>query len=202
MNSYNRAIDTQILTKRGWFPFLWNQPFFQCFIIYGFLFAAIMVGPSQVYTAPAIGIVGGSFPETQASGDPIELSAYLKNLGLDTTILGGFEISKPDVLDPKKIDILIFPNAPYFPMCARETFLDFLKAGGSFIALGGYAFDTPCDLNGQTWTPIKDLPVEQQLSARFGKAGDTMGLRPDQISIFDPTYLFERVKKIVSSPRS
>ncbi|MFH1741147.1 MAG: hypothetical protein ABIH23_19265 [bacterium] len=153
-----------------------------------------------VWADPVVGIVGGSFPETPSSGDPLDLSPFLRSQGILTMMMDGFEIANPDILNPERVDILIFPNGPYFPIQARQTFIDYLKAGGSFISLGGYAFDHLCQRKDDNWVEDKTVDNEKLLSGRRGVPGDTMRLRPDQIAIFDPTELFQRVARVTTAP--
>ncbi len=147
---------------------------------------------------PAVGILTGSFPETPSKGEPFDLSPFLKDQGIQSVMVDGFQIQDSKSFTPARFDILILPNGSFFPLAARQSFLNYLKSGGCFISLGGYAFDHLCVREGDKWVEKKEILPEERLSGRYGTPGDTMALRPDQIPIFDPTYLFQRVRRIVT----
>lgn len=55
---------------------------------------------------------------------------------------------------------------------------------------------------GTAWFDAFDLKenASVQLNTRHGKAGDALGLRDDQIGVFDPSYVFERTTHTESAP--
>ncbi len=163
------------------------------------LFAGLFF-PATLSGEPVVGIISGSFPDTPSAGDPLSLSPFLKENGISSVIVDAFELLKPEGISPEDFDILLFPNGAYFPLEARENFVQYLQSGGCFISLGGYAFDHLCEREGGRWVEKLVTDPEEWLSGRKGSPGDTMGLRPEQISVFDPTYKFQRVRKIVTAP--
>ncbi|MCS7224782.1 MAG: beta-galactosidase [Armatimonadetes bacterium] len=80
-------------------------------------------------------------PQSQGAANPQRVSKIAERIGLKTVLLSRKELSNPDYLHPDRLPIVLFPNGPYFPAEAVNAFRDYLKKGGRFLSLGGYAFD-------------------------------------------------------------
>lgn len=63
----------------------------------------------------------------------------------------------------RNVSILVFPDAPYFPLLARAGLLRFLSEGVDMLTLGGYAFDIPVTRTKSGWIEVG--PVNEPLSA-------------------------------------
>jgi len=143
-------------------------------------------------------------PRSAAASDPEALAAGLSARGYGVTrLLAG------DLCDPARLagfDVLLLPHGPAYPAQGRAALLAYLKAGGAFLSLGGYAFDELMEWTGEAWVPAgtslqaQDLDQGQPevlLNSRSGKPGDTMQLPGDRIGLFDPSDTFEHVTETV-----
>jgi len=118
------------------------------------------------------------------------------------------DATDPAALNTKNVDVLIIPCSPAYPSGGREALLGFLKAGGSFVSIGGYAFDELVAPGGGASAPptvrAKDMdraqPIAESTNTRYGAHGDTMRLKPDQVGAFAPSYLLEHVAYAATAP--
>jgi hypothetical protein len=146
-----------------------------------------------------VAILSGDFRARPGNANPEVLAKGIRRHGFGVTMLKPGHLSDPSVLSTANFDCLVMPYGPSDPAAAAETIIDYLKSGGSFLSVGGYAFDKPCaaDETGR-FVPIEAALTAEDiasgkagpthLNTRFGKPGDTMGLEPDQIGVFDPAY--------------
>ena len=140
-----------------------------------------------------------------AQSSPDVLARAFRAGGWTVCFLKGGDMADPSVLRPDTIDLVVLPYGPAFPLIARETFVQYLKQGGSFLSMGGYAFDRMVSWDGKKWTealPVvtakeagKVLPT-YPMNTRSGQTGDTMRTSPDQIGAFDPAYLLTSAVKL------
>ncbi len=151
--------------------------------------------PSHSEAAPRgrVAILRDSFPSRPGNADPEVLRSLLERHGYKVQMLRSEEIADPTVLAPSSFDCLVLPYGPSYPYAAYQSIKAYLKGGGSFFSMGGYAFDEPCERNASgEMQPMKwsgeGVAPPACLNTRFGKPADTMGLEPDQIGVFDPSY--------------
>jgi hypothetical protein len=93
--------------------------------------------PSSVRIAvlhePTMPIVG-------AGSDPERIARLLAQHQFDVELLSAAQFADPGVLDPSRFGTVIVPTGQSFPAAARANFLRYLRGGGNFVSLGGYAF--------------------------------------------------------------
>lgn len=82
---------------------------------------------------PAMPIVG-------TASDPETLGRIFSQAGLDVELFSAEQLADEKLLDPRRIDLVVIPTGQSFPAPARATFLRYLRGGGDFLSLGGYAF--------------------------------------------------------------
>ena len=151
-----------------------------------------------------IGIFTANIKKSAGYADPAVLADVLTNAGFGVTLLKSGDLANPAVLTKVNFDCLVFPYGPEYPYSAADTIKAYLKSGGSFVSMGGYAFDRPSssDENGmmlpvEATLTAKDISdggtVTKYLNTRMGTPGDMMGLNPDQIGVFDPCYPLDYV---------
>lgn len=97
--------------------------------------------------------------------------------------------------------MVVLPYGAFFPLRAREAFLEYLKADGSFLSTDGYAFDRPVLWDGKQWVEVEQAITAQEhnrpasesvrINTRYGTPGDAMTFAPEQIGVFDPSFLLE-----------
>ncbi len=86
-----------------------------------------------------------SVPKQTGHADPKRLANLLRQNGFTVRLLSSSDLTNPQIMTPQKIAIVILPYGAYFPADAVENFRSYLKAGGKFVSLGGYAFDEVWD---------------------------------------------------------
>ncbi len=135
---------------------------------------------------------------------PERLVRALEGSGFRAFVLKPGDLADPDVLTTERLDAVILPWGELFPANAREAFTAYLKAGGSFLAVGGYAFDRLVTLTAEGWTGgapdrtaaemgQESAPGAGPMNARTGRPGDAMTFELDQIPVFDPQFPLEGV---------
>ena len=141
--------------------------------------------------------------------DPERLARLLREAGFSPVFLRAADLCDPARFNRSAVDLAVLPCAPFFPQAAVKNFRGFLKSGGAFFSIGGYAFDRLCDYSGAGWTAEKHWPVAREidnvrrdaerLNTRYGELGDTMKLHPDQIGVFDPSFLLRNVAAVTAA---
>lgn len=130
-----------------------------------------------------------------SAADPAYLADLARRAGYGVTLLSASALESPGYLSPNNFDLLVLPQAPYYPLSAGKAIQSFLSSGGSLFSTGGYAFDKPSIRAGDAWhTAQQALTVEAVdrneeaagLNHRFGIPGDGQGPAPGQIPLFDP----------------
>jgi hypothetical protein len=101
---------------------------------------------------------------TKQSGhaDPKFLAQLLQRHGFSVRLLSTEDLANPQTLTPQKVALVVLPYGAFFPAEAVDNFRRYLKAGGKFVSLGGYAFDETRDM-GQGTRGIKwegEAPAE------------------------------------------
>ncbi|MBN1442821.1 MAG: family 78 glycoside hydrolase catalytic domain, partial [Planctomycetes bacterium] len=167
-----------------------------------YVFTARLRRADAARPEPEVGILDAELPEEPYHASAAELDAFLTARGIACRILSAADLSSAEALRPEAVDIVILPRGDLFPLAAREPFIDYLKRGGGFVALGGYAFDRLLAQESGGWRVIDDPGPERYLSGRRGRSGDSLRLRPEQIAVFDPTYTFERIASMGRDPAS
>ncbi len=151
-------------------------------------------------SAGEIAVLQENFPARPSHADPVELRDYLVSKQLEIQLITAEDLADPNKMNPATIDTVILPYGACFPLQARDAFVEYLKRGGAFVSLGGYAFDDLMEKKNGSWKKVETDDPNQFLSGRRGRPGDWMRFQPEQIVIFDPTYIFKRVAFIEPNP--
>ncbi|MGQ9730400.1 MAG: cellulase family glycosylhydrolase [Candidatus Zipacnadales bacterium] len=134
---------------------------------------------------------------------PARIAEVATEAGFGVTLLQAGDLADEQQLTPENFDAIVLPWGPYFPAEAKETFLAYLRAGGSFLSTDGYAFDELVYLTHKGWTTLPttrnaaemDQAEESadsfSMNSRHGKPGDAITLQPWQIGGFDPQFHVE-----------
>ena len=138
--------------------------------------------------------------------DPVRLARLLREAGFSPVMLSASGLHQKQAFSRDSVDLLVLPNAPFFPLAAVDAFREYLKQGGAFLSIGGYAFDTLRSFDGTAWSaqPLWPLAKEldsirraaERLNTRYGDPGDTMRLHPEQLGVFDPSFLLRNVASV------
>jgi hypothetical protein len=147
-----------------------------------------------------------TFTRQPGHADPERLAGLLRAAGFSPVFLRAADLCDPGRFGRKTADLVVLPCAPFFPQAGVPHFRAFLKAGGSFFSLGGYAFDRLCTYSDTGWASETLWPVAKEMDAvrhdagwmntRYGEPGDTMKLSRDQIGVFDPSFLLRHVASV------
>lgn len=150
-----------------------------------------------------------TFARQPGHADPERLARLLHDAGFKPVFLRAADVCDPVRFNHQAVDLIVLPSAPFFPQAAVTNFRTFLKAGGAFFSIGGYAFDRLCDYSDAGWVSEKRWPLAKELdtvrydaerlNTRYGTPGDTMKLSPDQIGVFDPSFLLRNVAAVTTA---
>ncbi|MGC8668890.1 MAG: hypothetical protein ACP5VE_12325 [Chthonomonadales bacterium] len=137
---------------------------------------------------------------------PAKIAQVLQKEGFGCTRILAGDFADSAIFNRENFDAVVLPFGPYFPAAARASFLAYLKAGGSFLATGGYAFDEPVVLTAEGWvsegsgTTAAEMggasTGEVPLNTRIGRPGDAMTFAPEQIGVFNPQFHLENVDAV------
>jgi hypothetical protein len=141
----------------------------------------------QVQSGPMgrVAILCDEFPKGPAGADPKVLGNALTRDGVGVTMLTGDDLADSNTLTAANFNCLILPYGPNYPYAAYDSIISYLKSGGSFLSIGGYAFDEPCarDQSGRfvhigSVATAEEIAVHQEgielLNTRHGKPGDQL----------------------------
>ena len=147
-----------------------------------------------------------TFERQPGHADPGRLRGLLADAGFGVTLLRAGDACDASVLTKRNFDVLVVPCAPFYPRAGREALLAYLREGGSFLSMGGYAFDELVEHSSKGWSKSNPAVTAADMDAqrgpqvgintRFGLHGDTMRLDRRQIGVFDPSYLLRNVRSI------
>lgn len=99
-----------------------------------------------------------TLPVRGAPSSPAYLEKLLAKAGYGVVRLSASDLTSEAVLDPSKIDVLVLPQGASYPAKGRDALYSFLKRGGDFISMGGYAFDDLCYKNSSgKWQAREEL---------------------------------------------
>ncbi|HSV73630.1 MAG TPA: beta-galactosidase [Chthonomonadales bacterium] len=157
----------------------------------------------------AVGVIdmGAGLPEGfRSAHPPAAMLRALRAGGYGATLLRPGDLADPAVLTRERLDAVVLSCGPFFPAPAREAFLAYLRAGGSFLSTDGYAFDRLVERSGSTWvdqgsgttaaetdTPTADAP---SMNTRHGRTGDAITFSTNQIPVFDPAFQLQHVARL------
>ncbi len=140
--------------------------------------------------------------------DPERLAKLLREAGYSPVFLRAAALCEAALFSRSTVDLIVLPNSPFFPQAAVPNFRAYLKAGGAFFSIGGYAFDQLGNYTGTGWASQPLWPLAREidsirrdvgrLNTRYGEHGDTMKLHPDQIGVFDPSFLLRHVAAVTT----
>ncbi len=139
--------------------------------------------------------------------DPHLIAARLTEQGYGTLLCSAEQLADPGLLAQPEVTLLVMPYGPIYPAGAEEAIRGYLKRGGAFLCMGGYTLDTPSsrDDAGMLIPSMPGVTAAQisssnshptPLNGRSGVPSDTMGLAPDQVCLFDPTWRFKASKLV------
>lgn len=146
--------------------------------------------------------MGDSLPDDfHTAHPPQQIAQSLRKAGFGVTVLKAGDLANKSLLTPQRFDAVVLPYGAFFPLQAREALLEYLKAGGSFLSTDGYAFDRPVLWGGKRWIEVEQAITAQQhdrlasenvrINTRYGTPGDAMTFAPEQIGVFDPSFLLK-----------
>ena len=118
-------------------------------------------GSVAILNAPDMPFIG-------APSNPRTIAKIFSAAGLKTQLLSAAELADASVLDPSRFDIVVVPTGQAFPADARLTFIEYLRNGGEFISMGGYAFRRLLSRDGKSWRNA-DVVLREQLDAAMSQ---------------------------------
>jgi len=157
----------------------------------------------------SIAILKDQFPATGGASSPNALADILQKEGFGVTYLRIGDLCDAGVLQKENFDVLLLPYGPAYPADGRDALLAYLKSGGTFLSIGGYTFDRLLRFENGKWieapsnvtaSEMDAQKAEIRINTRFGRPGDALGLQPDQIGVFDPSYELGQVARLAAAP--
>jgi hypothetical protein len=123
------------------------------------LLAALALASGISYAQGRIALLNDpKFPGRGAPSDASYLEKLLTGAGYQVTRISAEDLMSEKMLDVANIDLLVLPQGESYPAKGRDVLFRYLKQGGDFISMGGYAFDKLYyqDASG-TWVPRESL---------------------------------------------
>ncbi len=159
----------------------------------------------------AVGILREpGFSRGPAQPAPEHLGRLLAAAGYGVTYLRAGDVCDPGVLTPGHFDVLVIPCAPLYPSAGRAALIRYLRGGGAFFSIGGYAFDDLRVYTEKGWRRREPTVTAAEMdrnregsgriNTRYGVPGDTVRFSPEQIGVFDPSFKLERAVRIAACP--
>jgi hypothetical protein len=105
-----------------------------------------------------IAIFKDDIPPSGAPADPDELAEMLRQPGWRVGWLNSDQLADPQCLNRDNVDALVLPYGASFPVKAADNFRRFLRTGGGFVSVGGYAFDNLLERTQAGWRPPSTNP--------------------------------------------
>lgn len=108
--------------------------------------------------------------QSQENGYPRELAeklaSSLQNLGKKVEIIGEDALRSPS-FTRANYELLILPDASFYPLSAKANLLSFLEEGGNLFCLGGAIFTTSAKLEQERWEKLQEeiakTPMERTI---------------------------------------
>lgn len=144
------------------------------------------------------------FPVAGGGVNPASTAALLRDHGFEVDAISAAEFCDTESFNAQKYDAIVLPYGENFPLAARGSFLRFLREGGGFVSIGGYAFDRLLyQQEDGDWVPLPEDEVskeENRINTRYGIPGDNLVVSSGQIGVFDPTFQLEHVTYLEAAP--
>jgi len=111
----------------------------------------LALGCGAANALPRAGVwVRGGLP---APLETAVLQPLLGRNGYDVETLSTADLLTPAKLDPQRLDLLVLPYGPAYPVAGRAALEAYLRGGGSYLALGGPSFTRPLVQIGEQFVP-------------------------------------------------
>ncbi|OGV70450.1 MAG: hypothetical protein A3K19_12620 [Lentisphaerae bacterium RIFOXYB12_FULL_65_16] len=111
-------------------------------------------------------------PDTASRACPSSVPALVTALsaaGHAAFAVSPEQLANTHFLDPAQIDVLVIPSGDLFPIPAHAALVEYLRSGGAFVSMGGYAFDRPVVGVDGKWSDPGALPIpDAPTTAVFG----------------------------------
>jgi len=105
---------------------------------------------AAIFREPSLPVIG-------AASRPERLGQLLQQAGFRVEYLSAQELADRQRLRPAHYHFVVLPYGQSFPAAARGAFTEYLHHGGSFISLGGYAFNRLFVHQAGQWKDEKEL---------------------------------------------
>jgi hypothetical protein len=98
-----------------------------------------------------IALFKDDIPAAGAPASPDFLRATLRKAGFGAACLTSEQLADGRCLSRAWFDLVILPYGDSFPVAAADNFRRFLRDGGKFLSMGGYAFDHLLERTAKGW---------------------------------------------------
>ncbi len=126
--------------------------------------AAEDAASSRSTDLPAVAVLcEPSLPVQGAAADVRAIERILQAVPCNVQRLSASQFADPQTFSAAQYALVILPYGRSFPAQARDNFISFLRKGGDFISLGGYAFQQLLVQTPQGWASEDDwLGVQRE----------------------------------------
>jgi len=151
--------------------------------------------PVAVFDEPGLALLA-----PPGAAEPSRLVEILSRSGHYVVRLDAAALADPKRLNRENVALVVLPYGPLFPAAAADNFKAYLKQGGKFVSLGGYAFSQQVVLREGAWVPAPK-PWQPLGTERLVRLANHLEYAPDQIPIFSVDYALENGAQITASAK-
>lgn len=124
----------------------------------------VLAGVAAARGVGRVAILRDDLPVTGTASDPEYLAELVRAAGHECEFLSADQLAERALLDAARVDLLVLPYGSSFPAPAAALLKDYLGAGGSFLAVGGYPFDRLLVRQRGVWQDTRDVvPPDDEL---------------------------------------
>ncbi len=98
-----------------------------------------------------IAVLRDDLPVVGAASDPTYLGRTLARAGYAVNYVPAADLLSPVFLSKRNFDLLLLPYGASYPAHGKDALVGYLGQGGSFLSMGGYAFDNPLIYRDGRW---------------------------------------------------
>lgn len=95
--------------------------------------------------------------------DPNYLAGALKEKGWKVVFLNSEDLIDSEKFNKKNIDVIVLPYGSAFPGPAADNLRKFLRTGGNFISMGGYAFNNILTKVKGKWVALDEESLKEKI---------------------------------------
>lgn len=104
----------------------------------------------------SIAILRDDIPVAGAASSPEYLASVLGESGYEVRFVSAMDLCDERLMRKDNFGVLVLPYGASYPAMGKDALISYLKGGGSFLSIGGYAFDNLLIRSNGEWKPLPD----------------------------------------------